>query len=165
MASGATPARLTASAMAMAARSSGRTSLSVPAYLPIGVRTAARITTSSCCAISLTSFLSSRMLARSRLLALPLRLALLQEGRHAFLLVVGRKEEGEEAFFIVERGLQRRVEAREDRLLDESGGDGSLRGDLARQRLRLLQMPPIRDDMVDEAPVRHLLSGELVAGE
>ena len=56
-------------------------------------------------------------------MALPLRFALLQEGRHALLLVVGGEKQREEAFFVIERGLQRRVEAGENRLFNESRGD------------------------------------------
>ena len=43
---GCTPARRTASARTVAARSSGRTSLSWPPYLPIGVRAVATMTAS-----------------------------------------------------------------------------------------------------------------------
>src|SRR5205823_11621293 len=89
-----------------------------------------------------------------RLATLEVRLALLGEGLEALLRVLGGEREVERATLVLEAQGERRLVRSVDRFLREPGRDRALRGDVARDPLRLLEPGFVRD-----APGHHA-SGE-----
>ena len=82
---------------------------------------------------------------------LEVRLALLQEGGHALLLVVRGEEQVEEAALVGERIGQAHLVRGIDRLLRQAQRDRRLRGDLGRQRQRVLDDQLVLGDPGDQA--------------
>ena len=74
----------------------------------------------------------------ARSAALEVGAPLLEEGGHPLLLVLGREEEVEEAALVGERIGQAHLIGRVDRLLGQPQRERRLRGDLGRQRQRIL---------------------------
>src|SRR2546423_3506130 len=93
------------------------------------------------------------------------RLALLQEGLHALLLVLGREQEVEvlplHGQALGQRGLQRLV----DRLLGQTRRDRCPRGNLPRHLLGDLDRDLGRDHAVDQAQLVGPPGGDRLAGE
>src|SRR5579872_1878810 len=136
-------ARCMVSAITSAARSSGRTSLRLPPYRPIGVRTAERITASS---ITLPS--------------LKLCLTFLDKRLHPFTHIFGREQQEEDFALDLKALLQRRLEGRQHRLFSETQCDWRTLRDQFCQFERLREVFALWHNMIDQTLSRHLLRGE-----
>src|SRR6185295_7730632 len=95
----------------------------------------------------------------------PNRRALLEEGRNALLLVLGRKAEAEEIALVGEAVLERQPLARADRFLGDLERQGRERGDLGRQLQRLRAQLFVRVDQLDEADTQRFRGVDHLARE
>src|SRR5262245_41504213 len=144
---GATPARWSAARTAWAPSCTAVVSAKEPRYLPIGVRTDARMATRS-----------------TRLLSVEARLPLFQEGLQPLAHVLGRRKEPERDRLLGEAVLQIGFEAANRGVHGEAKRDGTLRQHLPRNLLAVREEVGQREDRVHEPDPMGLLRVDHPAG-